>query len=561
MSRPSSRKARAARTSRAARRSAPSVPPFAVALSGVPALTPPRFTLQDAARMEERFGWVFPHEARLLMVGLQDAALEGGAAEVLTLAQMEQLNLLTPDAPRDATSWTATRLGLFCVARDAQDNRLLMDVADPSGACPIWLCTTGLGLAASALPCFPRATDLLTCFALYTRGKDARDAASEVERLEAALAELRKQRPNVFKGRDDALAKLAAAFGPGAGAPAPAPAGSGGVSPTAEDEGRLGAALEGARDRHRQLWMPFMEQFSRWTVYWRLLWNGPGSFTVGTDTLDQPLLQAWRHAAHLGDAAAQQRLDALATELAQRTPAPRTRLAHADAWLALGRADQVASVLQDWDVSVAGPLPPRALALLAGHGAPEGAVAAGKAGGPTGPDFAAALKLSRAQTQRFLQALGAQFAQDIKKHGTTNLLGATKAAARDGGSGVRVVEAGLGNVPLEVRKALFEGASVQLSGQFLRQLTRELSRRLHQPATRVERTLTRLRDLLEQHINERAPLTIPYVAAFRVKNEPAPSGAPRFYLVVDVAPELLNAAQQAQLYQPHADYGADAALV
>jgi hypothetical protein len=522
----------------------PAEPLYVQVLRSVPRLPAPRFTTQDAVDMEARFGWRFPDEARRLMAGLQHAALEGGAAEILSREDLLRLNLLGGGAA-DGTSWTASRLGLFCVARDDADNRLLMDVADPSGLAPIWLCTARLGLAASAVPMVPRATDLLHAMGLYTLGKPARDAAADVERLTRELEELRKRRPTLFSGRDEALARLSAAFGGGG-----ASAAASGASPTAEDEGRLAAALEAARERHRALWMPFMEQFARWNVYWRLLWNGPGSFTVGTDTQDIALLQAWRSALPVGAAAAQARLDALATEVEQRPPQGRALLPFAEAHLLLGHKDAAMALLNQWDSAALGPLPPRAQALLQGQAAPSRVVTHERAD----VDWPTTLKLSRPKTAKFFSALGAQFAQDLARHGTTNVLGATKLQVRDNGMGRNIVEAGLGHVPLEVRKELFEARPVQLSGQFLQALTRELTRRLHQPARTVERTLTRLRDTLQDHINQRATLAVPHVGVFRIKNEPAPSGAPRLYLLVDVDDALVQAAQLTKVHNMNADY-------
>jgi len=112
-------------------------------------------------------------------------------------------------------------------------------------------------------------------------------------------------------------------------------------------------------------------------------------------------------------------------------------------------------------------------------------------------------------------------------------------------------------VPLEVRKPLFEGKPVKLSGQFLKALTRELCRRLHEPKVKVDQTLTKLRNVVEEHINAHVNLTIPHVGTFRIKNEPAATGASRFYLILDVAPELLAAAQQATVHRVSADFHAD----
>jgi hypothetical protein len=547
-SRPGARPAKATKPIRPPKPPAPPLPAYVQVSQQVPRLGTPRFTVEDAAQMERAFGWTFPPEARRLMAGLQVLDLEGGAAEVPDLATLKRLNLLD-GGPMEATSFTASRLGLFCVARDSADNRFLMDVADLSGNCPIWLCSSRLSLAASAVPIYPRATDMLHCMGLYTLGKPARDAAADVERLTAELEALRKRRPSLFHGRDDALARLQAAFGGGAAA-----ASAAGPIPSAEDEGRLAGELEAARDRHRALWMPFMEQFARWSVYWRLLWNGPQSFTVGTDTQDVPLLQAWRTTLPIGVAMAGGRVEALATELAQRAPVGRALLAFAEAHVRVGQTQQARALMDQWDAAVLGPRPPRADALFNTEGSAAGAPSDPSAQEREGVDWPAVLKLSRPKTARFFQALGSQFAQDLERHGTTNLLGATKAQVRDNGMGSRIVEAGLGHVPLEVRKDLFEGRPVQLSGQFLQALTRELSRRLHQPARTVEKTLTRLRDTLEKHINDRASLAVPNVGLFRLKNEPAPSGAPRFYLLVDVDAALVAAAQKTVIVQTHADY-------
>jgi hypothetical protein len=472
------------------------------------------------------------------MVGLSRFDVQGGAANPLGLAQLRQFNAL--DGRPDATSWATSRLGLWVVAADDVGNRLCVDLVDPSGLGPVYLCTVKMGLAAAATPIFPAATDLLHAFALYTAGADARTAAADVERLTALLEDMRRKRPGITTGRSEALLRLEAAFG-GGGAAAT------GTTPTAEEEGRLANDLEAARERHKALWMPFIEQFARWHIYWRLLWTGANSLTFQTDILDQPLVDAWRAVLPLAAHITEGRVEALRGELAQRTPQARTAVAFADAFVAVGEPGSAEDAMKLWDARYRAPRPPRARNLLQ-PGEP------GEPGEPPRADHGAvdwptALKLSRKQSDRFLAAVGAQFAADLKKHGTTNVLGATKAAVRRDGMGRNIVEAGFGHVPLEVRKALFEGRPVELPGQFLQALTRELTRRLHQPARSVERTLTRLRLTLQAAINVRAPLAIPHVGTFRVKNEPASTGQSRFYLLLDPAPHLVEAAQSAVIHE------------
>jgi hypothetical protein len=514
---------------------APALPAYIPVLAGLPERATPSPSEDELEDLEAAFGFAFPAEVKRLMVGLARFDLMGGAANPLTLAQLRQLNAL--DGRPDATSWATSRLGLWVVAADELGNRLCVDLVDPSGQGPVYLCTVRMGLAAAATPIFPAATDLLHAFALYTAGAPARQAAEDVEKLSAKLEELRKKRPGITTGRNEALLRLQAAFGGGAAL-------SSETTPSAEDEGRLANELEAAREAHKQLWMPFMEQFARWHIYWRLLWNGANSLTFQTDVLDQPLVDAWRAvlplAAHITDG----RVEALRGELAQRTAHARTAVAFADAWVAVGEPGNAEDAMKLWDAVYASPRPPRAAHLLeAGDAAdvprPENGAL----------DWGVALKLSRKQAERFLSAVGAQFAADLKKHGTTNVLGATKAAVRRDGMGRNIVEAGFGHVPLEVRKALFEGRQVELPGQFLQALTRELTRRLHQPARSVERTLTRLRLTLQEAINLRAPLAIPHVGTFRIKNEPAPTGQSRFYLLLDPVPALVEAAQSTVIHE------------
>ncbi len=527
-----------ARTSPRPQKAAPpALPAYIQALAPLPSRAVPRFTLDTLKALEDAFGAPFPQEARRLMVGLAAFDLQGGGVDPLDEAGLRSFNALAADPP-DATAWATSRLGLFVVASDAAGNRLCMDVLDASGRAPVWLCTAKMGLAAAAAPVFPCATDMLHALALYTAGAEARRAADDVERITRELEELRKRRPNAAPGRNEALARLQAAFGGGGAAPDAS-------APSAMDESRMAAALEDARERHKALWMPFMEQFSRWHVYWRLLWNGPNALTFQTEVLDQPLVVAWRDVVPLAGHILSGRPEALRGELLQRAPQGRSALAFAEARMVLGQRDEAQRALATWDVKTLGPLPPRASRALAAGGTgpatprpPEAAV-----------DWPKVLGLPRGKALRFLHALGAQFQADLRIHGTTNVLGATKAAVRMDAYGKKIVEAGLGHVPLEVRKALFEAKDVHLPNQFLRALTRELTRRLHIPASAVARTLARLQRVVEQHINARMPLVVPHVGTFRVKNEPASTGVSRFYLLLDVVPELLAAAQEHTLHQ------------
>ena len=103
---------------------------------------------------------------------------------------------------------------------------------------------------------------------------------------------------SVASASETTLLRLQAAFGGGASS-------SSGPAPSAEEEGRAANDLEAARERHKALWMPFIEQFARWHVYWRILWTGANALTFQTDILDQPLVDAWRAvlplAAHVVD--------------------------------------------------------------------------------------------------------------------------------------------------------------------------------------------------------------------------------------------------------------------
>ncbi|MEW5849783.1 MAG: SMI1/KNR4 family protein [Myxococcota bacterium] len=510
----------------------PAAPAFAQALARLPALPAPSLSDEQLARLEEAFGWPMPQEARRVLVALCGFELEGGAAQVLAGDDLARMNALPGVKDVDPVSWTTRRLGLFAVAADVAGNRLCLDLVDRSGHAPVYLVSPTLGLTASTTPIFPRGTELVHAFALYTAGEEARDAEKEVERLTAELKELRSRRPQVMGGaRNDALARLEAAFG-GMKSSTGAAAGS----PSAEDESRLAGALEAAKERHKSLWMPFIEQFARWPTYWSLLWNGPRALAAGPGAMESPLSIDWRNAYPLGQAVALGQMERLHTELRDRQPQGRAALALAEARVIAGDEDGARAALSSWDATSLGPLPPLADRILKTRVVTQ-------ATQPGEVDWGEALGLSRVKAERFLSAVGAQFAQDLRKHGTSNILGATKAAVRLASDGSKVVEAGLGHVPLEVRKALFEGKPVQLSGQFLRALNRELTRRLHEPSKRVEKTLTRLRLVVEQHINAHATLNVPHVGTFRVKNEPAPTGAPRYYLLMDVAPNLVAAAQ------------------
>ncbi|MBI5496314.1 MAG: hypothetical protein HY904_14930 [Deltaproteobacteria bacterium] len=510
----------------------PKLPAFVAPLASLEFHPPDTAVLQALVDLEDAFGFVFPAEARRALVGQHAFTLQGGGMEPLRGDALRRLNGLAPGSAADATAWATSRLGLLVVAADDAGNRLCLDVLDPSGAAPVYLCTARMGLAASATPAFPCGTDLLHAWALYTAGAEARQAAEDVERLGRELEALRKRRPSVTAGRDEALARLQAAFGGAREADT-------GPAPTAEDESRMAGELEAAREKHKRLWMPFMEQFSRWPVYWRLLWNGPNSLTFQTEVLDQPLVDAWRNVFPLAGHLVEGRVEALRSELTQREPRGRAALAFAEAHLKVGDEAAARAALAAWDAAGLGPRPARARRLL-DTTAPATA--------PTGDtdvpvDWPAELQLSRKAADRFLSAVGAQFAHDLRHHGTTNVLGATKAAVRKDAHGRNIVEAGLGHVPLEVRKALFEGRPVELPHEFLRALNRELTRRLHQPGRAVDRVLTRLRLVVERHVNARTPLVVPHVGAFRVKNEPAPNGQSRFYLLFDPAPALVAAAQ------------------
>lgn len=517
----------------------PPPPAFAGALVKVPQRAPLDAANDALWELEQAFGWEFPVPARRLLLATQAFELAAGCARVLPLDELRKINGLTKD-PIDAVTWTCRRLGLFAFAADDAGNRFVVDVADVSGNAPVYWVSARLGLAGSATPVFPHAYDCIHAFALFAAGKEALDAQRDVERLTRELAEVRKHRPAPNFGRSEALAKLEAAFG-GARSTETSTA-------SAEDESRMASELEAAKEKSRQLWMPFMEQFARWHLYWRLLWNGPNSLGMAMESLDVPLIQAWRAAFPLGNAIISGRLDAVTTELQGRTavPHPRALVAVAEAKALVGDVQGADAAVAAWE----GPKP----AMLA-------RVVRSKSSTTTVQrqdlQWEKALGRSKKDTERFLSAISAQFCSDLKKHGTTNILGATKASVREGPDGKVVVEAGLNNVPLEVRKPLFEGKPVTLSGQFLKALTRELSRRLHEPKVKVDKTLTRLRNIVEEHINAHVNLTVPHVGTFRIKNEPAATGVSRFYLILDVAPELLAAAQEATVHRVSADFHAD----